>query len=909
MLLENKSVVASALVLALLATAFVVEAFPAVPVSAAATSTDCNSQTYPFSIVGATWGTSSTSASAYPGSQDVPLTVTFLFSGPCTSPQTTFYLGLSQPLNPLPFTGPNGQTEPDIIALNISPNSVFTETFDLNVNQSAATGITYYIPLAIDYTDNAVSSLVTQTTTVNGGPLQIPIALYGPVELSFAASTTHLVGGEQNNVTITISNTGTGTSGPIAATVTPPSTVTLLNQLATTPSLAPGASSTQLLELFVPSSLSGTAFLVTFTVPKYLDQYSNAQTFTQTLGFTVASTTTVEASSSFVVQGATWTSASSTTSPLPGSEDTPLVVSLQYLGSTAVTSLQGTLQLPGGFTNLNGGSTATAFSSAATNQYGAVTLTFYVDIGNSAKPGNYNFTLTLQWSTSESLGLTQTAVLTPPPISQLESSFQVQGATWGTPSEQSSSVVTPIPGEQGEPLVVNLQYLGTTTVTAIQGTLTLPAGITDLNGEQTATAYSATASPNAVVTLTFYLNIGSGVKPGDYTYPIQLSWLTSVSIPMSQAATVTPPPVTAQTTAASFPLSVTQENTTVVVGEKLSTGFQLTNVGTEAIYSPTFSLNAGSPVVLSSIGSPVPTTELDPGKSVTFDAVVTASPSATPGIYSGTLSVAFTDSSGDSHTQSFPIGFTVQGTVILILQDTAITQSTTGFTVTGSILNEGTVAAYYSSMSGLVGGSASSAATPVYLGEIDPNTPLPFSVTIPFRAPATITTSTATATTTGSATTVTFSSSPSFTFTRSSGAASAGAGSVSRTFTGSFSVSGFPGAGNVTRGFPGGFGNSTSTGASATIALDLTYKDTFGNNQAMTFNLPTTVKTAGQLTTGVATTLSSGSSTDTELKMVAYATVGAVILVLVAGAFMLRRYRTKRLASLPPDQRGEASVI
>ena len=35
-------------------------------------------------------------------------------------------------------------------------------------------------------------------------------------------------------------------------------------------------------------------------------------------------------------------------------------------------------------------------------------------------------------------------------------------------------------------------------------------------------------------------------------------------------------------------------------------------------------------------------------------------------------------------------------------------------------------------MSGVLGATS---ATPVYLGEIDPNTPLPFSVTIPFVAP------------------------------------------------------------------------------------------------------------------------------------------------------------------------------
>jgi hypothetical protein len=390
-----------------------------------------------------------------------------------------------------------------------------------------------------------------------------------------------------------------------------------------------------------------------------------------------------------------------------------------------------------------------------------------------------------------------------------------------------------------------------------------------------------------VVTLTFGLDFASTIAPGGYNFTLDLSWTTSNSVALSQAAVISPPPVVSATTT-SFPLSVTEQNSTLSAGSQTPVGFTLTNDGTATIYSPTFSLTVGSPVVLASIGSPVPASQIDPASNATFTAHVTSSPTATSGIYSGTLTVGFTDSSGTSHTQTFPVSFTLEGTVILILQNTAVSQTGTGFTVTGTILNEGSAPAYYTSISGLLGVNT---ATPVYLGEIDPNTPLPFSVTIPFTAPTTISTTTASTTTTsGSA------SANSSTASRSSRS-----GNFSRTFPGNFSLPG---------GF-GGFGNGSrgAAGAAVNIAISLSFKDTFGNGRVQAFTVPTTVKTASQLSTGLPTTVSNSSSGNTELKYIAYGVVVVVAATLVVGAFITRRYRARRLASIPPDQRGEQSVI
>ena len=152
---------ASSLVLALLVAGIAAVVVPAPSASAATTA--CTPQTNPFTVTSATWGTSAVPISAYPGSQNVPLTITMLFSGPCTSPQTSFTLVL---YNTPSFTGPGGATQPKVVSLNISPNTFVTETFNLNIGQTATTGITYERPLTIQYANNTVSDVITEATAV-----------------------------------------------------------------------------------------------------------------------------------------------------------------------------------------------------------------------------------------------------------------------------------------------------------------------------------------------------------------------------------------------------------------------------------------------------------------------------------------------------------------------------------------------------------------------------------------------------------------------------------------------------------------------------------------------------------------------------------------------------------------------
>src|SRR5271155_343310 len=196
-------------------------AFTGAPASAAS-AVSCTANTDPFAVTAATWGTATDPQSAYPGDQNFPLTVSLLFSGPCFSPQTTFQLNLSAVTV---FTGPDGTTQPEVIApSNIEPNTLVTETFYLNISPTAptsATGVSYDIPMSITYTSNSTSDQITQAVTV-------PVSLRSPVALSFTSTMSHLVAGEDNNVTFTVSNTGTGDASDVTLSVSAPTSVTVL---------------------------------------------------------------------------------------------------------------------------------------------------------------------------------------------------------------------------------------------------------------------------------------------------------------------------------------------------------------------------------------------------------------------------------------------------------------------------------------------------------------------------------------------------------------------------------------------------------------------------------------------------------------------------------------------------------
>jgi hypothetical protein len=299
---------------------------------------------------------------------------------------------------------------------------------------------------------------------------------------------------------------------------------------------------------------------------------------------------------------------------------------------------------------------------------------------------------------------------------------------------------------------------------------------------------------------------------------------------------------------ANFSANVIPIKTSLNVGEQGNVSFQVINSGSTTVYSPSLSITASSPLVVvanSTYSNPMLT--IVPGGSVTYEATLDSSPSSTPGSYSGEITVSFADDQGDRYNKTFSVGFTLTGTVEIIVQDATVSQGTSNLTVSGTLLNEGTASAYYASIAGHTSaassksGSTSSRGNNIgastYIGEIDPNTPVPFSTTVPYTP--------------------------------------------------------------------------TENSTKATVELVISYLNNFGTNSTITLGIPTTLLSISSLlvSSDGSTSPTASSGGQTLVTIVFYVIIAIVVVAAVAGAVLVRRMRRQQRIAEGTEPSEDSSKV
>jgi hypothetical protein len=179
-------------------------------------------------------------------------------------------------------------------------------------------------------------------------------------------------------------------------------------------------------------------------------------------------------------------------------------------------------------------------------------------------------------------------------------------------------------------------------------------------------------------------------------------------------------------------VSVSPIRNEVGAGTPSVVSFKVENVGTTSLGSPVLSLSVSSPlVVLQNSSYAVPNGILQSGESVTYESLVGSSTSASPGYYPVSVTITYLGQSGTEMSATFTSGLVLTGTIELVIQSPQVTQGNTTLSVSGEILNEGFSSAYYASVTGAMSGARATSQAD-YVGEIDPNTPVPFSLTLPY---------------------------------------------------------------------------------------------------------------------------------------------------------------------------------
>lgn len=325
-------------------------------------------------------------------------------------------------------------------------------------------------------------------------------------------------------------------------------------------------------------------------------------------------------------------------------------------------------------------------------------------------------------------------------------------------------------------------------------------------------------------------------------------------------------------------LSIVPVNDSVVTAQDSRVAFKVQNIGDSSVEKPIVTLSLSSPLIVLSNSTVGYSNSIAPGESAMYEATVTSSPSATLGAYSGTLSVLYYDQAGNQHTTQFAVGFLLTGTITLMAESETITQSTRTLSVSGSLLNEGTASAYYTSVVACV---------------------------VPLNATGFTSTSTFTTTSTGgsgAATSSTVSRSSSTAFTR-----------TFTSFTGSFS--GFPGAlglgvgrataiscpasatssyvGEIDPNSPVAYTTTavytpSNSSSIATLVLVISYQNSFGTTSTQPIDK---IVTLSPISSGTSPTTTRASPGHLLVDLVLYGVIIAVVASAIAGGVYVRRNR------------------
>ena len=224
-----------------------------------------------FRAVQVVWGTPDNPVSVGPGMGNQKLTVTLQYLGSSGITVIGSYIELPWP----GITNTTGGHEAwAYTCAQISRGALVTFQYVVNVG---------YVPLGVYNTYLYV--IYIDGTGQQSYCLPISLEIKGNVEFEVKGSPLELAPGKINDVSITLTNRGSGYASSVKAYVSPSPQVGLVSgQSVKLGDLYSGQSATFTVSLYVPSSLSGSSFSLTVQV-SYLDPYGFARTSTYTVYF------------------------------------------------------------------------------------------------------------------------------------------------------------------------------------------------------------------------------------------------------------------------------------------------------------------------------------------------------------------------------------------------------------------------------------------------------------------------------------------------------------------------------------------------------------------------------------------------------------------------------------------------
>lgn len=395
----------------------------------------------------------------------------------------------------------------------------------------------------------------------------------------------------------------------------------------------------------------------------------------------------------------------------PGDEGAALTVEAQNYSNKTIKGVEATLTLSYPFMDIYGNSNATATGEPSDigdimNQTGEIlpggffTLTFSLDIDSNALPSSYSYDMTVSYIVKE-------------------------GGDW----------------LQGEPKILTINFV----VSKIQATITSSVSpqtvkkgeSVDVSGSidpaiENVTVILVYKRPNAsTVTRNLKTDVEGTFRESfqpdvEGSWSVNASWSgdarhkedwTSVSFEVRYSVS----------------LSVKTSNNRLTGGLDNSFNITLQNNGGVLISTIDATLSIPSPLIVH--GNNHWTFEsLETGNSTLIPVEIYPPPSSIGATYSGSLNLNYRDDYGESHSDDYPIGLAITGRIELIAYDKILNPQPvkpgSKVSITATLLNKGNIAAKYVNASimpdAVLGLTAESTA---YVGEVEENSPAPFTLT------------------------------------------------------------------------------------------------------------------------------------------------------------------------------------
>ena len=405
----------------------------------------------------------------------------------------------------------------------------------------------------------------------------------------------------------------------------------------------------------------------------------------------------------------------------PGDGASVLAVVFVNRGLSEITSVTGTLQAPPGFRASTGEAQAVATHDAIVEPGGTFTLFFELEISPSARVQGYNAPLTVAYSKVLEVGQFRTVDLSVP--------FRVTGKVILDAVAVDREIV---PGSANQ-VRISITNKGTAGATGVVVSISPANGANGSTsavsiGQNTFELGSIPANSSAEIRPTIYPSSASGQEP--QAVNVQISFGNSYGVRQTTTIPVGLV-VLPRALESDISVSVGQSASTIITAGKIHDyKFVISNTADAPLSDVLITLSSQTEAIKILGESEWTVKQMDVGYTQEFSTQVFAPTSLIGDSTNFDLSVRYL-SDGQTETDSVDLGAYIDGEISIRAYELEVNYIGGTPNIVGNLLNEGNTVALFTTIEVVdAGGLITDQPPQQYLGDLEENSPLPFSIPV-----------------------------------------------------------------------------------------------------------------------------------------------------------------------------------